>query len=73
MAIGALDLSKRGVLVTKLTAVEDAASMDTLCLDKTGTITENRLSVSEPVLYNSTENDLMFFAMMASDVSTLEL
>ncbi|MGP6239531.1 plasma-membrane proton-efflux P-type ATPase [Cuniculiplasma sp. SKW4] len=72
MAIGALDLSKRGVLVTKLTAVEDAASMDTLCLDKTGTITENRLSVSEPVLYNSTENDLMFYAMMASDASTLD-
>lgn len=72
MAIGALDLSKKGVLVTKLTAVEDAASMDTLCLDKTGTITENRLSVSEPVLYNSTENDLMFYAMIASDLSTLD-
>ncbi|MCL4345366.1 MAG: plasma-membrane proton-efflux P-type ATPase [Candidatus Thermoplasmatota archaeon] len=72
MAIGALDLSRKGVLVTKLTAVEDAASMDTLCLDKTGTITENRLSVSDPVVYNSTENELMYYAMIASDISTMD-
>jgi H+-transporting ATPase len=47
MAIGSLELAKRGVLVTRLSASEDAASMDILCADKTGTITANRLSVAE--------------------------
>ena len=46
MAIGSMDLAKRGVLVTRLSAAEDAATMDTLCSDKTGTITMNKLSVA---------------------------
>lgn len=38
MAVGSMELVKRG-LVTRLSATEDAASMDILCCDKTGTIT----------------------------------
>jgi len=45
MAVGATELSRRGVLVTRLSAAEDAATMDVLCADKTGTITWNRLGV----------------------------
>ena len=45
MALGARELGKRGVLVTQLRAVEDAANMDVLCADKTGTLTENRLAL----------------------------
>ena len=44
-AVGALELGKKGVLVTRLAAAEDAATMDVLCADKTGTLTMNRLSV----------------------------
>lgn len=44
-AAGAMELSKKGVLVTKLDCIEDAASIDIFCFDKTGTITQNRLSV----------------------------
>ncbi len=44
-AIGALDLARRGVLVTRLTAVEEAAAMEVLCSDKTGTLTQNRLTL----------------------------
>jgi H+-transporting ATPase len=47
MAIGSLELAKKGVLVTRLSASEDAASMDILCADKTGTITANKLSVAD--------------------------
>ncbi len=43
--LGSLDLSRRGALVTRLSALEDAASMDTLCTDKTGTLTANRMTV----------------------------
>ena len=46
MAIGSAELAKRGVLVTRLSASEDAATMDVLCVDKTGTITMNQLAVT---------------------------
>ena len=46
MAVGAKELAKHGVLVTRLSATEDAATMDVLCVDKTGTITMNRLAVT---------------------------
>jgi H+-transporting ATPase len=49
MAIGSLELAKKGVLVTRLSASEDAASMDKLCADKTGTITANKLSVTDVI------------------------
>lgn len=47
MALGSLELTRQGVLITQLSAVEDAATMDLLCADKTGTLTANRLSVAE--------------------------
>lgn len=46
-ALGARALAENGILVTRLAAIEDAASMDVLCLDKTGTLTENRLAVED--------------------------
>ena len=45
MAVGPKELAKRGVLVTRLSAAEDAATMDVLCVDKTGTITMNQLAL----------------------------
>jgi len=49
MAVGARELTQKGVLVTRLSASEDAATMNVLCVDKTGTITMNRLSVANVV------------------------
>ena len=69
-AIGALDMSRRGALVTRLSAVEDAASMDTICFDKTGTLTQNKLSVTDPVPYECTSEKLIQAAMLASDESS---
>ena len=45
-ALGARALAKLGVLPTRLTAVDEAASMNVLCADKTGTLTENALTVT---------------------------
>ncbi len=45
-ALGARALAKRGVLPTRLSAVDEAASMTTLCADKTGTLTQNALTVT---------------------------
>jgi H+-transporting ATPase len=45
-ALGARCLAKLGVLPTRLSAVDEAATMDVLCSDKTGTLTANQLSVT---------------------------
>jgi H+-transporting ATPase len=45
-ALGARALAKVGVLPTRLSAVDEAASMEVLCVDKTGTLTRNELTVS---------------------------
>jgi H+-transporting ATPase len=46
-ALGARALARTGVLPTRLSAVDEAASMDVLCADKTGTLTRNELKVSQ--------------------------
>ncbi len=46
MALGSAELARRGVLVTRLSASEDAATMDVLCVDKTGTLTVNALTIT---------------------------
>ncbi len=67
MALGSLELAKKGVLITRLSAGEDAATMDTLCADKTGTLTVNRLRVVEIVpLAGFTVEDVLRFGALAS-------
>ena len=67
MAIGSAELAKRGVLVTRLSASEDAATMDVLCVDKTGTITMNQLAVTGVIpLENAKEPDVLFAGALAS-------
>src|SRR6202522_1647381 len=46
ISIGARSLAKLGVLPTRLSAVDEAATIDVLCSDKTGTLTRNELSVT---------------------------
>jgi H+-transporting ATPase len=45
-ALGARALAQLGVLPTRLSAVDEAASIDVLCADKTGTLTQNELTVT---------------------------
>jgi H+-transporting ATPase len=67
MALGSLELVKKGVLVTRLSAPDDAASMDILCVDKTGTITMNKMSVVKLVPLNGhSENDILLYGALAS-------
>ena len=67
MAVVSAELAKRGVLVTRLSAAEDAATMDVLCVDKTGTITINQLAVTGVIpLGQSTETDVLFAGALAS-------
>lgn len=70
-AFGSLELAARGVLVTRLSAVEDAAGMDLLLSDKTGTITKNELTVTEVRPLGGHESDsVLRLAAVASDDAT---
>jgi H+-transporting ATPase len=53
MAIGARTLAARQAVVSHLPAVEELAGVDVLCADKTGTITQNALTLAEPALLDS--------------------
>ncbi|HXX88323.1 MAG TPA: plasma-membrane proton-efflux P-type ATPase [Candidatus Acidoferrum sp.] len=67
MALGSMELAKKGVLVTRLSASEDAATMNVLCADKTGTITMNRLSITNIVPQNGfTEQQAILYGALAS-------
>ncbi|MDD5673966.1 MAG: HAD-IC family P-type ATPase, partial [Chitinivibrionales bacterium] len=70
MAVGSLELVKQGVLVTRLSASEDAATMDTLCADKTGTITANKLSIIQVAPQAEfREEDVIRYGALASEQS----
>jgi len=70
MALGSYELAGKGVLVTRLSASEDAALMDVLCVDKTGTITENKLTISDTAeMGNYSEEDTLIFGQLASQMA----
>jgi H+-transporting ATPase len=67
-ALGARTLALKGVLLTRLTALQEAAMIDVLCVDKTGTLTQNALAVSgvRTLRPSYGESDILAFAAAAS-------
>ena len=70
-AVEARILANDGVLVTGLSAIQEAATMDVLCIDKTGTLTQNRQTVAAVVpLAGETENEILAWAATVCDETT---
>lgn len=55
MAVGAMALSKMKAIVARLESIEEMAGMDVLCSDKTGTLTENKLTPGKPILFGESK------------------
>lgn len=73
MAISSIALARRGVLVTRLNAIEEAATMDVLCADKTGTLTMNQLSLSSVAPQPEfTEEDVIRIGALASNAANAD-
>ncbi|MDT7900018.1 MAG: plasma-membrane proton-efflux P-type ATPase [Sulfolobales archaeon] len=66
LALGSYELSREGVLITKLDAIEGAATMNVLASDKTGTITMNQLSVYDVIPINADKKEVLLYGALAS-------
>ncbi|CAO3632729.1 unnamed protein product [Cunninghamella echinulata] len=68
MAVGAKQLAAKKVIVKRLTAVEELASVSVLCSDKTGTLTLNELTFDEPWLNGGyTKDDILLYSFLAAE------
>jgi P-type Mg2+ transporter len=64
MSQGAMRLAKQKVVVRRLSAIEDLGSVEILCTDKTGTLTENHLTVAE--VYGRDKKQILHYAALAN-------
>ena len=70
MAVGARLLAKKQAIVSKLVAIEELAGVDVLCADKTGTLTQNKLTLGEPFCLDAiTADDLILAGALASQAA----
>jgi len=67
MALGARALALKQAIVTRLTAVEELAGIDILCSDKTGTLTQSKLTMGDPfVVADTSAEEVILIAALAS-------
>ncbi|MDD3621949.1 MAG: plasma-membrane proton-efflux P-type ATPase, partial [Methanofollis sp.] len=67
LAVGAMALARREAIVSRLVSIEEMAGVDVLCVDKTGTLTRNELTVAEVVGFEEfSEDEILLLAYLAS-------
>lgn len=77
MAVGARLLAKKEAIVSRLVAIEELAGVDVLCADKTGTLTQNKLTLGDPFCVNNISSDQVILnaalASRAENNDTIDL
>ena len=77
MAVGARLLARKEAIVTRLAAIEELAGVDVLCSDKTGTLTQNKLTLGDPFCVNGISADQVVLsgalASRADNKDTIDL
>jgi len=77
MALGARVLAMKQAIVTRLSAIEELAGVDVLCCDKTGTLTQNKLTLGDPFTLDSINPEQVILdaalASRAEDKDTIDL
>jgi H+-transporting ATPase len=77
MAVGARLLAKKQAIVSRLVAIEELAGVDVLCADKTGTLTQNKLTLGDPFSVNDIPVDQVILdgalASRADNNDTIDL
>jgi len=77
MAVGARLLAKKEAIVSRLVAIEELAGVDVLCADKTGTLTQNKLTLGDPFSVNGIPADQVILnaalASRAENKDTIDL
>ncbi len=77
MAVGARTLARKEAVVTRLSSIEELAGIDVLCSDKTGTLTQNKLTLGKPFCVNGVKPDFVILcaalASRAEDQDTIDL
>ncbi|GFR50748.1 hypothetical protein Agub_g13014 [Astrephomene gubernaculifera] len=73
LALGAAKLAREGAIVARMSAVEEMASMDILCSDKTGTLTLNKLSIESSNIFvlepGLTIDDVLKYGALSADIT----
>jgi H+-transporting ATPase len=77
MAVGARLLAKKQAIVSRLVAIEELAGVDVLCADKTGTLTQNKLTLGDPFTVNRIPSEQLILngalASRADNNDTIDL
>ena len=71
LARGASAMSKKGVIVKRMASIQNFGSMDILCADKTGTLTENRVTLVQHVDFEGKDSaKVLLFSYLNSHFQT---
>jgi H+-transporting ATPase len=77
MAVGARSLAARQAIVSRLAVIEELAGVDVLCSDKTGTLTQNKLTLGDPVCVGKVSREELVrdgaLASRAEDQDTIDM